>query len=342
MAVRLNSLPFMANASVLPVGVVVPTLNAMIYLARHVERLRELAPHVEEIVVVDSHSADGTAEYLREHLNLPKARHLRHPPGLYASWNFGLSQLRAKYAYIATVGDTVPLATLEQLVALAEEREADVVLTPPKLVTESGRISERRWPIHDFIEKHRLNAATEIPGWKAFAWTALNVPAGLLGSSASNLYRTDVLQRHPFPTGFGYHGDTAWLLENALGLCIVIAPQIASEFLIHESANRARVGGNTPRRVLLSRLARHTVDKSGVEGRAWPNVTDWRPGLDQFWDAMERWAAAGEKYRNLRAGNPLQWLAPQMWRTRSARARHRKEVQRLARETMDRLAEYAG
>ena len=332
----------MANASVLPVGVVVPTLNAMAYLARHVERLRELAPGVEEIVVVDSHSSDGTAEYLHKHLNLPNARHLTHPPGLYASWNFGLSQLRAKYAYIATVGDAVPLATLGQLVALAEERDADVVLTPPKLVTESGRISERRWPIHDFIEKHRLNAATEIPGWKAFAWTALNVPAGLMGSSASNLYRTEVLQQHPFPTVFGHHGDTAWLLENALGLRIVIAPQIASEFLVHASANRARVGGDTPRRALLSRLARHTVDKAGAEGHAWPNETDWRTGLDQFWEAMERWAAAGEKYRNLRKGNPLQWLAPQMWRTRSTRARHRKEVQRLARKTMDQLSEYAG
>ena len=332
----------MANASVLPVGVVVPTLNAMTYLARHVERLRELAPSVEEIVVVDSHSADGTAEYLREHLSLPKVRHLSHPPGLYASWNFGLSQLRAKYAYIATVGDTVPLATLEQLVALAEEREADVVLTPPKFVTESGRISGRRWPIHDFIEKHRLNATTEIPGWKAFAWTALNVPAGLLGSSASNLYRTDVLQRHLFPTGFGHHGDTAWLLENALGLRIVLAPQIASEFFLHESANRTRVGGDTPRRVLLSRLARATwrgaTGSSSLTGA--PRACAIT--LEEFWEQMEQWFTSQQRHEQLRAASAVWWMNPRAWQARAERSRAMSNVKQSARDGLDRLAGMAG
>ena len=329
----------MANASVLPVGVVVPTLNAMAYLARHVERLRELAPGVEEIVVVDSHSSDGTAEYLHKHLNLPNARHLTHPPGLYASWNFGLSQLRAKYAYIATVGDAVPLATLGQLVALAEERDADVVLTPPKLVTESGRISERRWPIHDFIEKHRLNAATEIPGWKAFAWTALNVPAGLMGSSASNLYRTEVLQQHPFPTVFGHHGDTAWLLENALGLRIVIAPQIASEFLVHESANRARASGDTPRRVLLSRLARetwHAETRSSSPLRAPPECAT---ALEQFWEEMERWLTAHQRCQELRASSAAWWMNPRAWHARFERNRSMATAKHTARAALAGMAD---
>ena len=342
-AIRLNPSPFiMANASVLPVGVVVPTLNAKSHLARHVKRLRELVPRVEEMVVVDSHSEDGTAEYLREHLSLPKVRHLSHPPGLYASWNFGLSQLHAKYAYIATVGDAVSLATLEQMVALAEQREADLLLTPPTLVSESGQVSDQKWPIHDFIKRHRLTEAAEISGWKAFAWTALNVPAGLMGSSASNLYRTEVLQRHSFPVGFGHHGDTAWLLENALRLRIVLAPQIASEFLVHESANRARASGDTPRRVLLSRLARHTMERAKAEGRAWPNETDWCQALDRFWDAMERWSAAREKYRLIRQGSPFWWLAPRAWQTRMDRNRLMKDLRQITHEALLRLTDYEG
>ena len=325
----------MANASVLPVGVVVPTLNAMPHLTPHVGRVRELAPCVEEIIVVDSHSTDGTTEYLREHLNLPNVRHLSHPPGLYASWNFGLAQLRAKYAYIATVGDAVPLATLEEMVLLAETHGADVVLTPPKLLNESGRISERRWPIHDYIEKHRLTVPKEVPGWKALAWTALNVPAGLMGSSASNLYRTEVMQRHPFPTGYGYHGDTAWLLENALRLRILVAPQITSEFLVHESAVRARTTGETPRRVLLSRLAREVwqaVGRSDVRDAAPPECAS---ALQRYWDAMEHWFVAHQRYQKARASNAWWWMNPRIWRARTARSRAMAGLKRAAREGLD-------
>ena len=327
----------MANASVLPVGVVVPTLNAMPHLPPHVGRIRELAPCVEEIIVVDSHSTDGTTEYLREHLNLPNVRHLSHPPGLYASWNFGLAQLRAKYAYMATVGDCVPLTSLEEMVSLAEGHRADVLLTPPKLITERGEVSERRWPIHDYIEKHRLTAPAEIPGWKAFAWSALNVPAGLLGSSASNLYRTEVMQKHPFPTTFGYHGDTAWLLENAPELRVVVAPQITSQFLVHASANRARSSGDTPRRVLLSRLARAKW-REVLPGGVPANYPPWCGNdLEQFWQKMEAWLAARVEYRNRRANGLLGWLDPRMWQARIAVARHMKDTRLIARETLERL-----
>ena len=46
-------------------------------------------------------------------------------------------------------------------------------------------------------------------GMKLFLFTLLNVSGAILGSSSSNLYRTDCLKRHPFPTDFGTSGDAA-------------------------------------------------------------------------------------------------------------------------------------
>src|SRR5579883_3310731 len=97
-AVPLNT----ATHSVLPVGVVIPTRNCVALLERHLDCLRELMPRVEQVVVVDSASTDGTPELLHKQLRHPRIEFLQHPPGLYESWNFGVRQVRARYTYIAT------------------------------------------------------------------------------------------------------------------------------------------------------------------------------------------------------------------------------------------------
>lgn|GEM_PF-5576126 len=64
----------------LPISVICPVRNCRAALPEHAAHLRMLAPLVEEILVVDSHSTDGTAAYLREALAGTGARFLDHPP----------------------------------------------------------------------------------------------------------------------------------------------------------------------------------------------------------------------------------------------------------------------
>jgi len=91
----------------LPLGVLIPTKDSMAHLPGHVENIRQWQDLVEEIVVVDSFSKDGTLAYLKSHLSHPRLRFLTHPPGLYESWNHGIAHINASCTYIATIGDTI-------------------------------------------------------------------------------------------------------------------------------------------------------------------------------------------------------------------------------------------
>ena len=66
----------------LPVGVLVPTLSCAPLLPRHLESMAQWLDLVEEVVVVDSFSKDGTLEMIKSKLRHPRLRILSHPPGL--------------------------------------------------------------------------------------------------------------------------------------------------------------------------------------------------------------------------------------------------------------------
>lgn len=222
------------SSHALPMGVVIPTRNSMPYLQAHLQAINLWAPLVEEIVVVDSFSTDGTPDFIRANLSHPRLQILSHPPGLYESWNFGISQLRAKYTYVATVGDLISRAGIEHLVETAEHLQCDVLSSPPSFVDPSGeRLAQQRWPIHDIIDTLAIVAPRIIPRLEAVRFAFKSGLSSILGSSASNLYRTEVLQKHPFPTGFATIGDTAWGILNAAEIKFAITPQSCSFFLVH-------------------------------------------------------------------------------------------------------------
>ena len=218
----------------LPVSAVLPTLNCRDYLPAHLASVREWAAHVEEIIVVDSFSDDGTFELLEEQLSLPNVRFLRRPRGLYASWNFGVGEIRAKYTYFSTTGDTITLEGLSHLVDVAERIEAGVTLSPPKFVDPEGQpLADERWPISDLMKWQSIVAPTEVSSVHAFLMSAMPMREGIMGSSASNLYRTDLLKCCPFPTDCGHAGDTAWSLKYGLNARFAVTPSAVAQFLIH-------------------------------------------------------------------------------------------------------------
>lgn len=218
----------------LAVGVLLPTRNAMKLLPAHWETMQPWLPLVEEIVVVDSDSQDGTVEFLREKLAGHPVRFFHRPPGIYDCWNFGLQQLRSRYAYISTVGDGITREGLTAHVQIAEQLTADVVVSPPELVDATGTPSGRNeWPVHRLVGNLGLTQPTAYDGLLPFAFAMAYFPFAILGSSASNLYRTSVLQQKPFPTEFGWNGDGAWGLLHALNVRLVLSPARVSFFRQH-------------------------------------------------------------------------------------------------------------
>jgi len=59
------------------------------------------------------------------------------------------------------------------------------------------------------------------------------LPFAILGSSASNLYRTATLRRLAFPTEYGRNGDGAWGILHALEVRLAMVPERVSFFRRH-------------------------------------------------------------------------------------------------------------
>ncbi|MBU6302387.1 MAG: glycosyltransferase [Verrucomicrobia bacterium] len=221
------------------VSVVIPTLNSMRLLQPVLPEMRSWLEEVGEVIVVDSHSTDGTMERLREALDFPHVRFLTHPPGLYASWNFGIGQATRKWVHIATAGDALRREDLVHLVRTAEENDADVVVAPPVFVDEEGQaLPDPNWPVLQLLEAHPGQDELVLSGEELayFALFHCHPPFRYdcwMGSSASNLYRTSVLQVNPFPTHARHFGDTLFGLENARNLKAVFSRRRCGRFVVH-------------------------------------------------------------------------------------------------------------
>lgn len=221
------------------IGVVVPTLNCAHLLPDHLESMQPWLDLAEQIVVVDSHSEDGTWEMLRERLaGHPGSEFHQRPRGLYQSWNYGISRLKTDFTYVSTVGDSITRAGLEHLKEVAAKFKADVVISKPIFIEEAGEVcsDQTKWPIDDIIRSLKIEQPVALNEWEKLLFQIVNPVDAILGSSASNLYRTDSLQRMPFPTEFGTVGDGAWGLKNAFVYRLAVTPESFSTFRRHVKA----------------------------------------------------------------------------------------------------------
>lgn len=218
------------------IALVVPTRNCRQALNNHLQNLANFREGISEIVFVDSESTDGTLELIQGQLaDWPKASLLQTPPGLYASWNAAIAEISSTWVNIATVGDLLRPGGLAQLLDCAEKYDADVVLSPPAMVNAIQEKVPTRWPIHELLEMSGSpqmdRLLKECEKW-LFLTTLL--PSSILGSAASNLYRSCFLQKHPFPTSFGHEGDVAWGVKVAPFVRIAVLGKECASFLVHE------------------------------------------------------------------------------------------------------------
>ena len=230
----------MSSPTVLPITAVMPVLNCRQELPAHVRAAQSWMPVVEEIIVIDSFSTDGSLEYLKQHLDHPKVTFLSHPPGLYQSWNHAISKVASRFFVVSTIGDTINPASLRLMKETMEDLAADVVLSAPEMRNPDGTASGVRWPIHHFSQTLPAGHPTRIDCWTWLSWCLAHPPETLLGSSAGNLYRTSFMQPRPFPVDFGRGGDSAWAAARTFEGRFVFEPRARSSFLVHPPVPSAR------------------------------------------------------------------------------------------------------
>jgi len=171
---------------------------------------------VGEILAVDSNSNDGTKELLEERLKPHGGQIISTDPGLYKAWNLAARRATQPYIYYSTICDIISKDGLSNLYDIASENELDVVISVPRILSAQGLpVKDVKWPIH-YVVKY-LNFANDLALYEKEAYVRLVqifLPASILGSSASNLYRTEVIQQNPFPEDYGVVGDSVWAVRN--------------------------------------------------------------------------------------------------------------------------------
>jgi glycosyltransferase involved in cell wall biosynthesis len=219
----------------LPITAILPCKDNLFELERHIETCRLWWDRVEKIVVVDS-SNDGSLDFLRQNLPHKKTEFHSVPPGLYEAWNFGASRANSTYCYYATVGDGITAAELEYLLTGIEENSGDLIVAAPKMCAGwEGEEIEEKWPIHHIapaLAKHQLDYL-KFPNELLTCISCSLAPRSMIGSSASNLYRTAFLQEHFWPVEFGHAGDAAWLCRWSGIIALIVAAKPTGSFRRH-------------------------------------------------------------------------------------------------------------
>lgn len=218
----------------LPITAILPTRNCRNELERHLREMERAWSAFSQIVVIDSESTDGTFELLRECFEkIPHASVVSRPPGLYESWNHACSLASQEWTYFSTVGDILDAEKLPAFFEAARRLDCDVLISPPAMVEKDGRTpSAISWPIHRLVAKSSSSQPAMLSPEQTILGLFSFITGSLMGSSASNLYRTEFLQKHPFPHEFGHAGDTAWGLRYGPEIRMGLYPKCIATFAL--------------------------------------------------------------------------------------------------------------
>jgi hypothetical protein len=310
----------------LPISVIIPTRNCGALVPGHVESLRLWIDLAQEVIVVDSRSADGTVDLLRAGISHPRIRFLTHPPGLYESWNFGIQNAAAKYIYIATVGDSITRDGVEHIFQVAEQFQSDVVISKPEFINGHGiPMADDRWPVDIIIERLGIDRPRLLATTEQFLFAVSNTWGAILGSSASDLYRADCLKARPFPVEYGTAGDGGWGIQNIFDVKIAVTPRRFSTFRRHPKAYSMAEYPMYSMPARFFQLAQTVIAQKGTTNPALPPILQeirWSE-LEKALEDIPVQQAKLEAFRR----KVLPWfLNPAAWRVRCARTKAERKI----------------
>lgn len=305
-------------------GLVIPTFNSLRYLERHVEGILPWINLLQEIVVVDSHSTDGSAAFLREKLPHPNLRVELHPPGLYASWNYGIGRLQTDYFIMSTTGDTISRNGVEELMQCAEGGKCDIVLSKPVFRDLQDRVRNIRWPIDDIIDEMAPHHRRFLSGLEALVFAVGRPESALLGSSASNLYRTAFFQRRPFPVDWGVGGDGGWVWHHVAEARWGVLAGSYSTFLIHPPQSHGKDLQSSGKHK-LDKVIERSIERWAREGVLTPDKLT-QIGWPDLAQAFREYLESKQRFDNSRRCKGVWFLRPSAWVQRIDRKRTRRRL----------------
>jgi glycosyltransferase involved in cell wall biosynthesis len=217
----------------LAVTVIIPTLNCRKKLINHINKSQEWLPYVAEIIAIDSSSTDGTWEVLHERLTPLGAKLISTGPGLYQAWNHGVSQATQPFIYFSTIGDIISRDDIYKIHEIISSKSLDLIIAPPRMINESGKEEKStKWPIHYIANRLPDNTILLLDQKEKILLASAFLPESIIGSSASNIYRSDILKLNPFPVEFGHQGDVAWAIRNIPNIKTGIYTSIIGNFCL--------------------------------------------------------------------------------------------------------------
>lgn len=217
----------------LAVTVIIPTLNCREKLINHINKSQEWLPYVAEIIAIDSSSTDGTWEVLQERLAPLGAKLISTGPGLYQAWNQGVSQATQPFIYFSTIGDIISRHDIYKIHEIISSKSLDLLIAPPRMIDESGmEIKSTKWPIHYITNRLPDDKILELDPKEKLLLASAFIPESIIGSSASNIYCSNILKQNPFPVEFGHEGDVAWAIKNIPNIKTGIYTSIIGNFCL--------------------------------------------------------------------------------------------------------------
>jgi glycosyltransferase involved in cell wall biosynthesis len=321
----------------LPIGVLIPTRNSAPYVPQHLADLAGWIGEAQEVIVVDSFSKDGTVDLIKAGLKHPNLKIIEHPPGLYQSWNHGIRQIKAEYCYISTVGESITLAGVQHLAEVMGKWNCDVVVSKPDFIDEQGNpMPPTRWPIDDMVETLGLSAPAVLEGPELFLFTLVNYREAILGSSASNLYRSRCVQANSFPVDYGTAGDGGWGLTNCLKIRLGVTPRKFSTFREHPKAySRAEYAVDQLGKKMFDQICK-TYREHAASDPAFA-ATAKKLRVDRIIELLESRMNYQHELEAARQGGKPWALNPAAWNARARRNARTREVARLKGAALETL-----
>jgi hypothetical protein len=164
-------------------------------------------------------------------------------------------------------------------------------------------------------------------GMDLFLFTLLNYRDAILGSSASNLYRTRVLQENPFPVDYGTAGDCGWGLANCLKIRLAITPQIFSTLREHpKSYSKAEYEVDQMSKKMLDRICQTYREAMAPDGDFTRAARDLQ--IERMIELLHDQLACQQRLEEYRL-RPVWIFYPGAWKARNARGGKKRQLDKL-------------
>lgn len=196
------------------ISICLPNLNHRRFLPARIDSIYAQTFQDWELIVVDSHSDDGSWEYMQERFAGDRRVKMFQTPrdGLYRNWNRCVEHSSGEYVYFATSDDTFYPQCLERAcTALEQHPKIDLCDFNIHMLDEQGKVLENKWD-------NMFNVKV-FDGWmhrdhtRSGAADLLMMPCigTIIVSMTGVLIRRSLFEKTGlFPTEYGPIGDYAW------------------------------------------------------------------------------------------------------------------------------------